>query len=160
MSSESKKKVVLPRDVSPDHVLGLVEVLNSAGGQIDSMYVGDAVYENIRILPKAIDVAEALGLVESHSGNLRLTDLGRKVARSDPKSLKRLLKGAIANIEPLGEILGLLKQRKKISVDEFREIIEKYYPGGVEEASKNILIWGAFLHLFQMDENDEEIHLI
>lgn len=89
-----------------------------------------------------------------------MTDLGRKVARSDPKSLKRLLKGAIANVEPLGEILGLLKQRKKISVDEFREIIEKYYPGGVEEASKNILIWGAFLHLFQMDEDDEEIHLI
>ena len=160
MSSEAEKKVVLPGDVSPDHVLGLVEVLNSSGERIDSMYVGDAVHENIKILPKAIDVAEALGLVVSHSGNLWLTELGKKVARSNPKSLKRLLKNMITNVEPLGELLALLKERKRISVEEFREIVEKYYPGGVEEAEKNILIWGAYLNLFQMDEDDKEIYLI
>jgi len=160
VSNKSKKKIVLPRDVSPDHVLGLVEVLNSMGGFADSMHVGDAVYENIHILPKAIDVAEALGLVVAHSGNLHLTELGKRVAKSDPKSLKRLLKNAISNIEPLREIAALLKEKRKMPVEEFEEIIEKYYPGGTEEAAKNILIWGAFLSLFRMDEDDKEIHLI
>ncbi|QOJ78599.1 AAA-associated domain-containing protein [Infirmifilum lucidum] len=159
-SSQQKKKILLPVDVTPDHVLGLVEALNSLGGSIDSMYVGDAIFERVDILPKAIDVAEALGLIRSEQGNLTLTDLGKRVARSDPKSLKYLLKNAIARTEPLTELVTILKHRRKIGVEEFESIVEKYYPGRVEEAKKNLLIWGAFLNLFKMDEDDEEIHLI
>lgn len=157
MSQQGSKKIVLPRDVSPDHVLGLLEVLHTMGGLTDSMYVGDAVHENIQVLPKAIDVAEALGLIKTHKGNLQLTELGKRVARSDPKSIKNLLRNAISNIEPLAEIASTLKEKKRMTVEEFDAIIGKYYPGNVEEARKNVLIWGAFLHLFVMDEEDEEI---
>jgi len=159
-SRSRQEKILLPVDVTPDHILGLVEVLNSLGGSVDSMYVGDAVFENVEILPKAIDVAEALGLVKSDKGNLSLTELGKKVAKSDPKSLKYLLKNAVSKIEPLHELVSVLKTKKKISVEEFKSIVEKYYPGRSEEAEKNLLIWGAFLNLFKMDEDDEEIHLI
>ncbi len=37
------------------------------------------------------------------------------------------------------------------------ELVERYYPGNAEKASRNLLIWGAFLHLFKMDEDDKEI---
>jgi len=160
-SSHSRSaKIVLPIDVTPDHVLGLVEVLYSLGGRIDSMYVGDAINEEVDILPHAIDVAEALGLVKSENGNLTLTDLGKKIARSDPKSLKLLMRKAVSAIEPLNEIVSILKHRGRMSVEEFREILRKYYPSNLDEAEKNILIWGAFLHLFKMDEDDEEVHAI
>lgn len=152
--------MLLPVDVTPDHVLGLIEVLNSLGGSVDSMYVGDAVNENINVLPKAIDVAETLGLVKVEQGNLTLTELGKKVATSDPKSLKYMLKKAIKKLEPLGEIMDKLAKTKRMTVEEFEKIVEKYYPQKFEEATKNILIWGAFLNLFKMDEDDEEIHLI
>ncbi|MEZ0346757.1 MAG: AAA-associated domain-containing protein [Infirmifilum sp.] len=164
MSEDSSKskfhKILLPVDVTPDHVLGLVEVLHSLGGSVDSMYVGDAVNENIKVLPKAIDVAEALGLIKAEQGNLTLTEIGKKIASSDPKSLKYILKTAIRKLDPLIELVDVLTKQKKMSVEKFEEIIAKYYPGRVEEAMKNILIWGAFLNIFKMDEDDEEIHLI
>jgi len=158
--SGQRREVLLPVGVTPDHVLGLVEILSSLGGSIDSMYVGDAVSENIGILAHAIDVAEALGLIKSEGGNLVLTELGRKVVRSDPASLKHLLRDAIARLKPINELVEILKERRRISVEEFEAILEKYYPGRVEEAKMNILIWGAFLHLFKMDESDEEVYLI
>ncbi|MGB9708560.1 MAG: AAA-associated domain-containing protein [Infirmifilum sp.] len=159
-SSSKPRKILLPVDVTPDHVLGLVEVLHGLGGSVDSMYVGDVLRENIHVLPKAIDVAEALGLVKSEGGNLTLTELGKRVASSDPKSLKYLLRNALKRIEPLSEIVDLVSKKKRISVEDFEKLLENYYPARVEAAMKNILIWGAFLNAFKMDEDDEEIHLI
>jgi len=153
-------KVLLPPDITPDHVLGLLEMLYSLGDNVDSMYIGDSLGESVETLPHAIDVAEALGLVRTSGGNLQLTELGRKVVKGDPKTVRRELRRHIEKLEPLGELMRILKERKSISVEEFMEIMEKYYPGNSEEAAKNVLIWGAFLYLFKMDEDDEEVHLI
>ena len=154
------RKVLLPPDITPDHVLGLLEMLHSLGDNVDSMYIGDSLGESVETLPHAIDVAEALGLVRTSSGNLQLTELGRKIVKGDPKTVRRELRRHVEKLEPLGELVRILKERKSISVEEFMEIIDKYYPGNSEEAAKNILIWGAFLNLFKMDEDDEEVHLI
>jgi len=159
-SSDSSRKVLLPPDITPDHVLGLLEMLHSLGGNIDSMYIGDSLGESVETLPHAIDVAEALGLVKANSGNLQLTELGKKIVKGDPKTVRRELRKHVDKLEPLGELVRILRERRSISVEEFMEIVEKYYPGNSEEAAKNVLIWGAFLNLFKMDEDDEEVHLI
>jgi len=152
-----RRKVLLPHDLTPDHLLGFLELLHSLGGSIDSMYVGDSLNENVSMLPHAIDVAEALGLVAQEHGNLQITEAGRRIVKGDPKSVRRELRKLVDKIEPLGELVNLLREKASLSIDEFMELVEKYYPGNAEEAAKNLLIWGAFLHLFKMDEDDEEI---
>ena len=159
-TSDKSRKVLLPLGITPDHVLGLLEMLYSLGDNVDSMYIGDSLGESVDTLPHAIDVAEALGLVKASGGNLQLTELGRRIVRGDPKTVRRELRRHVDRLEPLGELIRILKERKSISVEEFMEIMEKYYPGNSEEAAKNVLIWGAFLNLFKMDEDDEEVHLI
>ena len=90
MSIENNRRCnFIPRDVLPDHVVGLVESLHSLGGKVDPMYIGDLTGESIDLLPKVIDVAEALNLVRYENGYLYLTELGRKVAEADPKRLMK-----------------------------------------------------------------------
>ena len=156
-SDNSSKRPILPPDVTPDHVLGLVELLHSLGSGIDSMYVGDAISEDIRFLPQAIDIAEALGLVAQQSGNLELTDLGKRVAEGNPKTVKELLRRVATKLEPIREITELLREKGEMLVEEFEELLQKYYSSDFEKALQNVLTWGAFLGLFKMDEDDEKI---
>jgi len=151
------KKLLLPPDVTPDHVLGLLELLRSLGSGIDSMYVGDALGEDVDLLPHAIDVAEALELVVQRSGNLELTERGRRVAAGNPKTVKELLHEVALKLEPISEIVEQLKKKGELPVDEFESIIRKHYPTNFEEALKNVLVWGAYLGLFKMDEDDERV---
>lgn len=158
--SSSSRRMLLPPDVTPDHVLGLLELLQSLGSGIDSMYVGDALSEDIRMLPHAIDVAEALGLVRQKGGNLELTERGRRIAVGNPKTVKKLLQEVVLKLEPIAEIVELLKERGEIPVEEFNTIVEKYYSTNFEEARHNILVWGAYLGLFKLDEDDEKVILL
>ena len=153
-----RRRVLIPVDLTPDHLLGFLELLHSLGGSVDSMRVGDSISESVEILPHVIDVAEALGLVTQSRGDLRITPLGQKIVRGDPKTVRRELRKLASLLDPIAEIVEALKRKASLKVEEFMELVEKYYPGNAEKAAKNLLIWGAFLHLFKMDEDDEEIH--
>jgi hypothetical protein len=73
--------------------------------------------------------------------------------------LKKLLREAVLSnsIEPLHEIYTVLKEKKKIPIEEFMSIVEKHYRKIDENVIKNILVWGAYLGLFKMSEDDTEI---
>jgi hypothetical protein len=151
------RKLLLPPDVTPDHVLGLLELLRSLGSGIDSMYVGDALGEDVNLLPHAIDVAEALELIVQRGGNLELTERGRRVAAGNPKTVKELLREVALKLEPIAEIVEHLRKKKELLAEEFEFIIKKHYPTNFKEAIKNVLVWGAYLGLFKMDEDDEKV---
>jgi hypothetical protein len=163
VSKESSKDPhIIPRDILPDHVIGLVEAVHSLGGSVDPMYVGDITGESIEILPKAVDIAEALNLIKYKNGYLYITEFGKKVAEADVKRLRKLLREVVIlnKVEPLHEIYIDLKKRKKISKEEFISIVEKYYKRIDENIIRNILVWGTYLQLFKMNEDDTEIILI
>ncbi|MEZ0394628.1 MAG: AAA-associated domain-containing protein [Desulfurococcaceae archaeon] len=152
--------MIVPYYLTPDYVIGLVEALYSLGGAADAMHLGDLLGENIDSLPHVIDVAEALGLVRLEDGDVRLTDLGKNIAEGNIKVVKKVLRQRLSLLEPLNEVLSLLKSRKRIDVEEFRDVIAKYYLKHVKEAEKTLLQWGAFLNLFKMSEDDNEIYLL
>jgi len=153
-SEESRYRVTIPPDLLPDHVLGLLETLYSLGGDIDPMYIGDAIGENIRILPHAIDLAEALNLVTYQEGKLILTKFGERIVKENTKTVKKLLRSVASKLEPLREIIKILKEKGFLTVEEYREIIHRIYPDNFNEAFKHILIWGAFLSIFRMSDDD------
>lgn len=160
MSQESKS-VVLPYYLTPDHILGLIEALHSLGNKVDPMQLGDLLGENIDVLPHVIDVAEALGLVSVDAkGDLSLTELGEKVVRGNIKSVKSMLKENARRLEPLNTLLKSLSKSRRISVEEYENILSRYYYVHLNEAKYNILQWGAFLGLFKMDGNDEYVYLL
>lgn len=152
------RRTLIPPDVTPDHVLGLAEILFSLGNKIDPMYVGDAIGENIDILPHAIDLAEALNIIEYRDGTIVLTNFGVEIVRGNTKVVKKLLRWKALELEPLNEIVRRLKSKGCISVEEYSEIIKRNYSSNDQErAFKNVLIWGAFLKIFRMSEDDKLI---
>lgn len=156
-SSKESSRVTIPPDITPDHVLGLIEALYSLGGSIDPMYIGDAIGENIRLLPHIIDLAEAMKLITYREGVLTLTDFGKRVVRENTKMVKKLLRSVAANLEPIREIVSILKNKGFLTIDEYRDIICKTYPQNFEEAYRHVLLWGAFLRLFKMSDDDKLI---
>ncbi|MEM0001582.1 MAG: AAA-associated domain-containing protein [Desulfurococcaceae archaeon] len=150
------RRILIPPDVTPDHVLGLAEILFSLGGRIDPMYIGDAIGEDVRILPHAIDLAEILGIIELSGGNVVLTDFGVRIVKGNSKVVKKLLRENMLRLEPLAEIVMRLKKKGSMPVEEYAEIIRRNYSANDrEKAFKNILIWGAFLKIFRMSEDDK-----
>ncbi len=162
LKESDKKHLLIPRDILPDHVIGLVESLYSLGCSADPMHIGDITGESIDVLPKAIDVAEALNLVKYENGYLRITDLGKKIAEANPKKLRKMLREAIISnkVEPLYEVYMTLKERKTLTKEEFREIIEKHYRRVNNEIMNNVLMWGTYLGLFKLSEDDTQVILL
>ncbi|WP_440059614.1 AAA-associated domain-containing protein [Thermogladius sp. 4427co] len=159
--SQEVREVVLPHYLTPDHLLGFLEALYSLGGRADPMFLGDILGENVDVLPHVIDVAEALGLLTySKNGELTLSELGERVVKGNVKNVKKILKENARKIEPLKTLLKILEKAKRISVEEFVDVLSRFYYLHLEEAKKNILLWGAFLGLFKMDVNDEYIEVI
>ena len=159
--AEKDRGIVIPHYLTPDHLLGFVEALSSLGGRIDSMFLGDILGEKVDVLPHVIDVAEALGIVTvGDGGELILTELGEKIVKGNVKIVKKLLRENAKKIEPLKSILDLLKEKKKIPVEEFERVLSKFYYLHTSEAKINILQWGAFLGLFKMDANDKYVIML
>jgi len=149
---------VLPYNVQPDHVLGLLEVIYSLGDSVDPMYVGDFLGEKVDMLPHIIDVASSLGLIEvSGNGNISLTRLGVEVVRGHTQHVRSELKKVIGRIEPFKTIVNTLKEKKRLTVEEFMNILTRFYTRNTLEASRTVLQWGAFLRLFKMDPSDRFI---
>ena len=163
MTKETSKNFrSIPCDVLPDHVVGLVEALYSLGGSVDPMYVGDITSESVDVLPKAIDAAETLNLLRYESGCLRITELGRKVAEANAKKLKKILREIVLSnkIEPFYEVYTRLKEKRTMPVEEFKSIVGKYHRRISKDIIRNVLVWGAYLELFKMSEDDSQIVLI
>ncbi len=162
MSQKSDSSSLMPRDILPDHVIGFIEALHSLGGQADPMHIGDIVEESIELLPKVIDMAELLGFVKYENGYLRITNAGKMIAEANPKKLRTLLREIVLKnrIEPLHEIYEALKRRKSIPIDEFIQIVEKHYKRINNDIIRNVLIWGTYLRLFKLSEDDTQVILI
>lgn len=149
---------VLPICISVDHVLGLVEVLNSLGGRADASHINDVTDVDADVLSHAIDLAEWFGLLKSVKGDLILTDLGREVARSLHRNTVLKLRDRLSEIEPFKTILGILNSRGKVDADEIAKILEDIYGSDtVEEAFNCVTGWGLFFGIFRYDHRSKVI---
>ncbi|AFL66869.1 AAA-associated domain-containing protein [Desulfurococcus amylolyticus] len=76
------------------------------------------------------------------------------------KHVKKLLRENAKRIEPLKSLLKILEEKKKIRVEEFTDVLSRFYYLHLEEAKNNVLQWGAFLGLFKMDAEDEYVVML
>lgn len=159
--SSSDRTYVLPCNVEPDHVLGLLEAIYSLGDDVDPMYLGDILREQVDRLPHVIDVASSLGLVEvKKGGNIKLTQLGAEIAKGHVQHVKSRLSKVVDSIEPFKTIISALRNRKRLTVDEFMKILTRFYPYNTQEAARTVFQWGAFLGLFKMSPDDRYVQFI
>jgi len=159
--SSSEHSYVLPHNAQLDQVLGLLEAIYSLGDSVDPMNLGDLLGEQIDTLPHIIDVASSLRLVEVvENGNIKLTKLGLEIVKGHVRHVKSKLREVIDSIEPFKTIINELKAKKRLRVEEFIDIVTRFYPRNTQEAMNTLLQWGAFLGLFKMSPDDKYIYPI
>lgn len=116
--------------------------------------------KKIDLLPNVIDVASHLGLIDVlENGNVRLTQLGKEIVDGNVQRVKERMRMIIDKIEPFRTITKVLRRKKRIIVEEFMEIAERFYPYNTTKAVKTILEWGAFAELFRMIPDDEYVFI-
>ncbi len=150
----------LPICVTVDQVMGLVEVLYSLGGSADTLKISEVIDVDAGLLPNVIDVAESMGLVRLEKGDLVITETGKEAAKTDSRSVKKILRSLAMGIEPISSISKALGEKGSIPIDELRRILEEFYGPRTSEAIECLIHWGTYLNIFRWRPDKQEIVLV
>ncbi len=138
---------------SIDQVLGLLKVINALGGKTDIYKIDEEVEIDFDELSTAVSAAESLGLVKVVSGDVELTELGRKVVTSDIDEVKRELAERLATLRPFSDILDKLRTESSLSLDEVMELLCNLGYCG-EVPSRRIITWAVRFGLIEVTPDD------
>lgn len=163
--SSSYGRRLLPVDpicITPDHVIGLVESVYSVGGRIDSEELNKLIDVDMDILTHAIDIAEALGLIVFDKGDIKISELGVRVATALPKEVERLIGDRLVALEPFATLADRMKQRGRLSLTDTKEVLASFYGEGKVESALNCLWqwWRYFMSFSKQGIHFEPFKLL
>ena len=137
---------VMPANVRPGQVMGLVEVTGGLGSRVDVSTLADELGDDLAVLLPILDAAELLGLVQSAGGAVVLTDFGEEFQKQ-VKDKIFVLKNNLSKLEPFRTALELAARKGEVSAREVSEElaiegIRLHHADDINEA----LVQGLLLH--------------
>ena len=145
--------MIMPAEVRAGQVIGLVEITGGLGSVIDASRLADEFGADLTTLLPILDGAEMLGLVKTSKGDVSLTEFGAKFQKMTKHKVK-MLKEALAKIEPFKTALELLATKKSVSAHDIAEalktkVIRWHYRDEINEMNiQTILIhWAIYAEL-------------
>lgn len=148
---------VMPPNVRPGQVIGLVEVTGGLGSKVDVSTLADELGADIAVLLPILDTAELLGLVNSVKGDVILTDFGAEFQK-EVKNKITMLKGRLAKIEPFRTAIELARKTGEVTA---REVADELSIEGLKLHHQDdlnvtliqalLLHWGIRSGLFRYD---------
>ena len=148
--------------VAISKIIGLLEVLDDAGGRYDVFRLArDVNYEFGEIL-QVVKAAEMLELVVTPGADVVLTGTGSALLRGKVNARKRLLKEQIKKLPLFRTVLDALMRAEDHRADEdaFLEIIALHLPAeNAESLLKTVIDWGRYAELLGYSPDDQELYL-
>ncbi len=143
-------------------VIGLLEVLDDAGGRYDVFRLArDINYEFGEIL-QVIKAAEMLELVVTPGADVVLTGTGSALLRGRVNARKKLLKEQLKKLPLFRTVVDALKRSDdaRADADAFLEIFALHLPAENAEALlKTVIDWGRYTELLGFSPDDEQLYL-
>jgi hypothetical protein len=143
-------------------VIGLLEVLDDAGGRYDVFRLArDINYEFGEIL-QVIKAAEMLELVVTPGADVVLTGTGSALLRARVNPRKKMLKEQIKKLALFRTVVDALKRSEdgRADADAFLEIFALHLPAENAEALlKTVIDWGRYTELLGFSPDDEQLYL-
>jgi len=142
-------------------VAGLLEILEDYQGKVDAAKIADELMLELDDILPAIEAAEMLGFIKVDSGDLTLTDKGKKYLAGDSMQRKKILNQVLSRT---GLFKWLIEQLKKggneMSKEELITLLEEEMPD-VDAAKmvKWIIEWGRHALIVRYDSNSQTIRL-
>jgi NitT/TauT family transport system ATP-binding protein len=162
---KTKKPTAIPAlpNARVGSIVGLLETLNEQGTKIDIYKLSESLGFKLNDLMPITEAAELLGFVKIESGDIELSDLGRKVVDGDENAKK-----AIFRQQMLASVLLARRIRSELeSAPDYhigREVIleflgSSFTPDESERQVLAIVDWARYAELFDYDPETDQFFL-
>jgi NitT/TauT family transport system ATP-binding protein len=162
---KTKKPTAIPAlpNARVGSIVGLLETLNEQGTKIDIYKLSESLGFKLNDLMPITEAAELLGFVKIESGDIELSDLGRKVVDGDENAKKSIFRQQM-----LASVLLARRIRSELeSTPEYRigrEVIleflgSSFTPDESERQVLGIVDWARYAELFDYDPETDQFFL-
>jgi NitT/TauT family transport system ATP-binding protein len=148
--------------VGISRVIGLLEVLDDAGGRHDVFRLAREVNFEFGEILLVIKGAEMLGLVETPGADVVLTSTGGQLLRGRVNIRKKLLKEQLKKLPIFRTVVEVLQRSDGGRADEdaFLGMFATHLPAEDQEALlKTVIDWGRYAELIGYSPDDQQLYL-
>ncbi len=148
--------------VGISRVIGLLEVLDDAGGRHDVFRLAREINFEFGEILKVIKAAEMLELVVTPGADVVLTARGNELLKAKVNARKKLLKAQIEKLPLFRTVVEALHRSENQRAEEgaFLEIFALHLPSEDSEAVlKTVIDWGRYAELLGYSPDDQELYL-
>jgi len=147
--------------VSVGQILGLIEAVDEVGGVADVATISKEVEMDVDRLGPIIDAAEFLGLVQVHEGDIRITDLSRKLLHASVHERKKIVREIIDDVPLFRLVTDMARQAgRPLSRQEIVEALAaRVGSHQAEDLFKALMYWGRYVELLRYDSGSEQVTL-
>lgn len=148
--------------VNITRVMGLLKVLDDAGGRHDVFRLARDVNFELGEILLVIKAAEMLGFVETPGADVVLTAVGAKMLGAKVNPRKQLLKEQLQKLAIFRAVVDALKRAddQRADHDAFIKIFALHLPAEDSDGLlKTVIDWGRYAELIGYDPEDQELYL-
>jgi len=147
--------------VSVGQILGLVEAVDEVGGVADAAKIGREVDMDIDRIGPILSAAEFLGLVIVEDGDIRITDLSRKLLTANVRERKKIIREIIDDMPAFRLVMDMARGagaplgREKV----VQALADRLGSHQAEDVFNALVYWGRYAELVQYDSESEQLTL-
>lgn len=147
--------------VSVGQILGLVEAVDEVGGVADVATISQEVDMDLDRLGPILNAAEFLGLVHVEDGDLRITDLSRRLLSATVRERKVILRDILDDVPLFRHITDMARRAGRALS---RQVVLEALAARVgshqaEDLFKALVYWGRYVELLRYDSQSEQLTL-
>jgi len=147
--------------VSVGQILGLVEAVDEAGGTVDVATISQEVDMDVDRLGPILAAAEFLGLLTVDEGDVRMSELSRKLLSANVRERKSIVRGIIDDLPVFQRVTDMARKAGRPLDRE--EIIDAIAANvgthQAEDVFKALVYWGRYVELVRYDSESEQLSL-
>ena len=143
-------------------VMGLLKVLDDAGGRHDVFRLARDVNFELGEILQVIKAAEMLAFVETPGADVVLTALGARLLKGRVNARKQLLKEQLKKLPIFRAVVDSLErsEERRADQDAFLEIFALHLPAEDSESLlKTVIDWGRYAELVGYDPEERALYL-
>jgi len=145
--------------VSAGQILGLVEAVDEVGGLADAATISREVEMDVDRLGPILTAAEFLGLVTIEDGDIRITELSRKLLTANVRERKRIVREIIDDMPAFRLVMEMARSsgaplgRQQV----VQALADRVGSHQAEDVFNALVYWGRYAELVRYDSGSEQL---
>lgn len=145
--------------VSVGQILGLVEAVDEVGGVADAATISREVDMDVDRLGPILSAAEFLGLVTVEDGDIRITELSRKLLTANVRERKRIVREIIDDLPAFRLVMEMARSsatplgRQEV----VQALADRVGSHQAEDVFNALVYWGRYAELVLYDSESEQL---